>query len=526
MESAADFVFEPLPPIEEPATPPAAGAPPIVEAAAADPLGPLAGLAGNWAGQGFNVIWRPHPLKPSGQDRFLELNVTSEQLDFGPALRNIPNRGLLQPNISLAGLNYLQQISDANLNAPQHFEPGLWVTVPGTSDPQEPRTVARMASIPHGTTILLQGTAQTAAGAPTIPDVSIKPFGIGHPAQTIDFPEQTLATVTQFRTGATGLTGVTQQMVNNPNTVLRVAPPQIATTTTLHVSSRDAAVPGGGTANIAFLTGTKDGPNAVAARVTATFWLETLQGRHRTPPAAVLTARAAELQRPQLASRHGRHAQQAALTPAPPILEIDPTVPARSPQRRAGRSSCLTLAWPSGRSTRLPGWRMGCRVGIRRLTNSAISAMMASTDRDARSPSMRAFAFSSTMASAVFGGTPALSSAALQVLVGDERDASGQLDLRLGGDIFGDVGVVLDAGEERRGQRRDEHRAGQRGADRRAEVGHRCSGRRRPRRSARRAPTRRSRCRAGRPARRCRGRRAASARSRSRARHRRRARPS
>jgi hypothetical protein len=278
MESAADFVFEPLPPIEEPATPAATGEPPTVEAAAADPLGPLAGLAGNWAGQGFNVIWRPHPLKPSGQDRFLELNVTSEQLDFGPALRNIPNRGLLQPNISLAGLNYLQQISDANLNAPQHFEPGLWVTVPGTSDPQEPRTVARLASIPHGTTILLQGTAQTAAGAPTIPDVGIKPFAIGHPAQTIDFPEQTLATVTQFRTGATGLTGVSQQMVNNPNTVLRAAPPQIATTTTLHVSSRDAAVPGGGTANIAFLTGTKDGPNAVAVRVTATFWLETLQG--------------------------------------------------------------------------------------------------------------------------------------------------------------------------------------------------------------------------------------------------------
>jgi hypothetical protein len=123
-----------------------------------------------------------------------------------------------------------------------------------------------------------QATAHPAAGAPTIPNVSIKPFTIGHPAQTIDFPEQTLATVTQFRTGATGLTGVTQQMVNNPNTVLRAAPsPQITTTTTLHVSSPDASLPGGGTANIAFLTGAKDGPNAVAARVSATFWLETLQ---------------------------------------------------------------------------------------------------------------------------------------------------------------------------------------------------------------------------------------------------------
>ena len=240
MESVADFVFGPQPPIEEPAAPAVAAEPAAAPAAAVDPLGPLAGLAGNWTGQGFNVIWRPHPLKPSGQDRFLELNVTSEQLDFGPALRDIPNRGLLMPNISLAGLNYLQQIADANTSKNQHFEPGMWITVPQTSDPQEGRSVARLASIPHGTTILLQGTAQTANGAPAIPDVSIKPFTIGHSAQTIDFPEQNLSTATQFRTSGAGLTDITQQMVNNPNTVLRsaIASQQIQATTTLHVVSR------------------------------------------------------------------------------------------------------------------------------------------------------------------------------------------------------------------------------------------------------------------------------------------------
>jgi len=267
MESVADFVFGPQPPIEEPAA---------AAAAAADPLGPLAGLAGNWTGQGFNVIWRPHPLQPSGQDRFLELNVTSEQLDFGPALQKIPNRGLLQPNISLAGLNYLQQIADANTNKNQHFEPGVWVTVPATSDPQEPRTVSRLASIPHGTTILLQGTAHTSAGAPTIPNISIKPFPLGQPTQPINFPEQDLGTPTQFRTSGAGLTGITQQMVNNPNTVLKAAPPQITSTTTLQVASHDASLPGGGTANIAFLKGAAHS-NANAAHVTATFWLETLQ---------------------------------------------------------------------------------------------------------------------------------------------------------------------------------------------------------------------------------------------------------
>ena len=45
------------------------------------------------------------------------------------------------------------------------------------------------------------------------------------------------------------------------------------------MSTTDAPVPGGGTANTAFLKGGPQGPNAVAATVTSTFWLETLQGK-------------------------------------------------------------------------------------------------------------------------------------------------------------------------------------------------------------------------------------------------------
>jgi hypothetical protein len=270
MELAADFSFQPLPPLEDPVHFPF----PDV----ANPLGPLAGLAGKWSGRGFNVIWRPNHTP--GQDRFLELNVTSEQLEFDAISGPIPNRGLLQPDMNMFGLTYLQQISDANLKAGLHIEPGLWVAVPATTAPKEPPMVARLASIPHGTTIVAQGTAKTASGAPTIPDDSIKPFTIGNPKSTIDFPEQTLATATRFRTSGAGLTGVTQQMVNNPNSVLRaaIAGQHIQSTTTLHVTTDDAPVPGGGTANTAFLKGGTQGPNAVAARVGATFWLETLQG--------------------------------------------------------------------------------------------------------------------------------------------------------------------------------------------------------------------------------------------------------
>ena len=271
MTLSPDFSFQPLPPLENEILQPF----PEVTS----PLGPLAPLAGKWTGRGFNIIWRPDSVP--GQDRFLEINVTSEQLDFTAIPGPIPNRGLLQPDINMFGLTYLQQISDANVHAGLHVEPGLWVAIPHTTDPNVVPTVARLASIPHGTTILAQGTATPSAAAPHIPNTSIKPFSIGQPLPEIDFPEQTLTNHTSFRTSGAGLTGVTQAMVNNPNSILQaaIAGQHITATTTLHVTSTSTPVPGGGTANTAFLKGTADGPNADAASVDATFWLETLEGQ-------------------------------------------------------------------------------------------------------------------------------------------------------------------------------------------------------------------------------------------------------
>lgn len=270
MTLSPDFAFQPLPALENPVQFPF----PEV----ANSLGPLADLAGTWTGRGLNVIWRPDH---TGNDHFLELNVTSDQIDFTAISGPIPNRGLLQPDINMFGLTYLQQISDANLHAGLHIEPGLWAAVPKTTDPNEVPTVVRLASIPHGTVILAQGTAGSAATGPSIPNIGIKPFTIGQPSATINFPEQTLATPSSFRTSGAGLTGITQAMVDNPNTVLHsaIANQHFQSTTTLHVASGDAPVPGGGTANTAFLKGSAGGPNAVAVSVTATFWLETLQGQ-------------------------------------------------------------------------------------------------------------------------------------------------------------------------------------------------------------------------------------------------------
>lgn len=265
-----DLVFRPLPPVE-----PTIHFPfPIP-----NPLGPLASLVGTWGGKCFNVIWRPDHMP--GHDHFLELNLTNESNKFDAISGPIPNRGLLQPDINMFGVTYLQQISDANLEAGLHIEPGIWAVVPATSNPAEGPTVVRMASIPHGTTILAQGSARTSAGPPSIPNINILPFLVGSPGSTFTFPEQTLATPSCFRSPAPQLAGITQGMVNNPNSVLQaaIAGQHIISTTTLQVSTQPASpIVGGGTANTAFLAGSAGGPNAVSAVVSATFWIEIVQG--------------------------------------------------------------------------------------------------------------------------------------------------------------------------------------------------------------------------------------------------------
>jgi hypothetical protein len=280
MTTNPGFTFQPLPPIENEVQSPFPGIP--------GHLGPLADLAGTWTGKGFNQIWRPHefgvrPHHTDGSDHhlrevhdhFLELNVTSDQITFTPVQGSIPDRGLgRQPDIALFGLTYLEQISDANLHAGLHIEPGMWVVIPATTAPKESPTVARMASIPHGTTIVAQGTADT-GGAPVIPDISIKPFPIGHSHERLDFPEQDLKKRTKFRTSGRGLKGITQAMLDNPATVLRSAikGQHITATIQLNIATSENGLSGGGTSNIGFL-----GANADTARVSARFWLETLGG--------------------------------------------------------------------------------------------------------------------------------------------------------------------------------------------------------------------------------------------------------
>ena len=289
-------------------------------AAPPDPnLGPLAMFTGTFTGSGFNTIFRPHqpgtappplPKPPVGpDDNILELNLTSETLSFSKPLGSIPNRGEVQPDIFLNGIPYLQTISDITITSTAvgiHFEPGVWLSVPATSDPAESATVVRMASIPHGTTINAQGTSSIVNGKPNIPTVDITPFPIGEPGNRLrnTFPSQIASENNTWRipqdlTSFMAAGTITQAVLDDPNSVLRthIASQNIVSTTIIQISTSPVApLFGGGTDNIAFLLG-KTQPNADAVQMTATFWIETVE--HILPIPIISPGQAPLILRPE-----------------------------------------------------------------------------------------------------------------------------------------------------------------------------------------------------------------------------------
>jgi hypothetical protein len=262
-------------------------------------LGPLAAFTGTFRGSGFNLIFRPDSAKTptplpkpiTGSDNVLELNLTQETLSFSASLGNVPNRGSgQQADAFLNGVPYLQTISDVTVPSQPvgiHFEPGIWLAVPPTTDPAEGTTVARMASIPHGTTVEAQGKSFVVNGKPTIAAVDITPFSTANPANKIHFPSQAAANndtarIPQDLTSFVAAGTITQAMLDDPNSFLRkhIASQTITSTTVISVSTAPASpLFGGGTDNIAFLLGdpAASKPNAQTLKMEAVFWIETVQ---------------------------------------------------------------------------------------------------------------------------------------------------------------------------------------------------------------------------------------------------------
>lgn len=271
-----------------------------------DLLGPLRPMVGpkptnpqqdakrKWKGHGFNLIWRPNFNGEFGdKQHFLQLNLTDEELDFTEITgTGIANRSFFEPTITLGGIAYTQAIKDSFDQSGQHFEPGVWAHVPETAHPKVQSTVVRMGSIPHGTTINLQGTASVATTAPIFGPASITPFfGSTDDGKThlFEILEEDLNRCSDSRTERKRLAGLTPDHLKNPNLFLSdaLAEQTVLSTTILSLTS-DTTSPGfipeagGGTANIASLAGgrTPNGSsNALATVVTTTFWIEQVRDK-------------------------------------------------------------------------------------------------------------------------------------------------------------------------------------------------------------------------------------------------------
>lgn len=165
-------------------------------------LGPLSQLPGDWVGRGkgWNMIalpWQGAP--PPGGFRYrILMNQYDEDLSFSFVDNNVPNRGLHRnPNFpatntnafdqKVATLDYQQHIKQTiatdfpvspHAGPPGldiHHEPGLFLFMKNLRT--NGLNIARLASIPHGNTILGLGKSERVRGLADIPPINGLPFG-------------------------------------------------------------------------------------------------------------------------------------------------------------------------------------------------------------------------------------------------------------------------------------------------------------------------------------------------------------
>lgn len=285
-------------------------------------LGPLAPLVGSWQGSGFNAIWRPDNTQPPENSqirRFLELNLTNDSIQFDAIPGVVPNRGVAdQPDLNLFGLHYLQRVSDADkppfstAGQALHIEPGLFMNVPASQTPANPASIVRLASIPHGVSLLMQGPTPSSMpkpGPPTIPPIfpipelptftppagalglGIQPTDIPSPGgdgKEHVVPEVDVATDVVGSQSNGPYPPDFQGFINDPNSILRSAIANQTILGTIAIELSTAAVTNS-IGNIPFLgipnpTQAQNPvtPNAFVSSARATFWIEwvRIEGRH------------------------------------------------------------------------------------------------------------------------------------------------------------------------------------------------------------------------------------------------------
>ena len=311
------------------------------------PLFLLQDLVGTWVGSGFNLISLPafNNVQGHSPELFrLKLSRTIETLTFSPIGGQVPNRGAAefqdptkpstgsviggQNDTQLSGVSYLQRVSDAQSNAALHVETGFWLNVP-PSGTQPAWTVARLATIPHGNSVLATGAAVTGpapvinaslssvptlikGGAP-IPAHLMGPFNgvqtptadylpqyVTHPNLALqnaincsDFLDTVVLIVSSVdlttQVGPSATVPVSNPALGglrDPNISDVPTPLKSITVGPTASSGTQAAI--GGISNIPFVQ-----QNANASRLDAIFWIETIQ---QTDPVSGVVSELKQLQ--------------------------------------------------------------------------------------------------------------------------------------------------------------------------------------------------------------------------------------
>lgn len=245
-------------------------------------LGPFRLLAeGVWKSEnrGWNMIALPFA---DGQHQYrLLLNQYKEDLTFPKVVKGVLNRGIdpqtgaIQDQ-TLVGLDYEQAISQiaaadqprsgqlGNIDGEIHHEPGLFLHM------SEPLTngldIARLATIPHGDSVLAMGKAEEhIEGPPIIDEISGLPIG-----GTTDLDHSYLSPYNFFHENP--FIGVFDPTL--PNALLNEANEElnIIRHTRLHF---DTKLESGGIINIPFIV-----KQANATEMTSTFWISEIENDH------------------------------------------------------------------------------------------------------------------------------------------------------------------------------------------------------------------------------------------------------
>lgn len=245
-----------------------------------DELGPFALLPGEWRslpGRGWNMIALPFE---GGQFKYrLLMNQYNETLKFTLVDKGVPNRGLAfggdpaEADQLVVAMDYEQTIEQIDAEdspktdlaggpgLPIHHEPGLLLHM--ANHAIDKLDIARLATIPHGDSVLALGRWHQFDGPPEIPVISGLPIGVDGDVET----NPCLEPYKDF----------TSPLFNNlfdprsPNDLLTAANTGLAIARTTELSF-DSTLETGGISNIPFVV-----RQANAAEMTSTFWIQELE---------------------------------------------------------------------------------------------------------------------------------------------------------------------------------------------------------------------------------------------------------